>query len=127
MDIDQVQVPAGPFSCVSGAATGIGATPGTVRFRFNPAGLSAGTYTATATITTSDENVPGETTAQVTVSLSAIVGGGRVGDLNGDGIVNGADLGALLSQWGANGGPADLNGDGIVNGADIGTMLANWG
>ena len=127
MDIDQVQVPAGPFSYVSGAATGIGATPGTVRFRFNPAGLSAGTYTATATITTSDENVPGETTAQVTVSLSAIVGGGRVGDLNGDGIVNGADLGALLSQWGANGGPADLNGDGIVNGADIGTMLANWG
>ena len=37
-----------------------------------------------------------------------------------------ADLGALLSQWGAQGGPADLNGDGLVDGADLGGMLARW-
>ena len=127
LDIDQVTVPAGPFSYVSGVGNGIGATPGTVRFRFNPAGLSAGTYTATATISTSDENVPGQTTAQVTVSLSATISGGRPGDLNGDGVVNGADLGVLLSLWGSAGGPGDLNGDGIVNGADLGVLLANWG
>ena len=50
----------------------------------------------------------------------------RSADLNGDGVVDGADLGALLSQWGAQGGPADLNGDGLVDGADLGGMLARW-
>ena len=126
MDIDAVQIPSGPFSLVSGTATGIGATPGTVRVKFNPAGLAAGTYTANATVQTSDENVPGATTAQVVATLSATIGGGNPADLNGDGVVNGADLGALLSQWGQPG-SGDLNGDGIVGGADIGFMLANWG
>ena len=43
--------------------------------------------------------------------------------------VNGADLGALLSQWG----PAnvntvsDMNRDGKVDGADLGQLLASWG
>jgi len=47
-------------------------------------------------------------------------------DLNGDGVVNGADLGALLQQWGTSG-SADLNNDGIVNGADLGLLLSAWG
>ena len=47
-------------------------------------------------------------------------------DLNGDGVVNGADLGLMLSQWGLPGN-ADLNADGIVNGADLGMLLAAWG
>jgi hypothetical protein len=47
-------------------------------------------------------------------------------DLNGDGTVNGADLGLLLAGWGSPG-PADLNGDGSVNGADLGLLLASWG
>ena len=50
-----------------------------------------------------------------------------VGDLNNDGVVNGADLGDLLGAWGACPGcPADLNGDGLVDGADLGILLANW-
>ena len=50
-------------------------------------------------------------------------------DLFVDGQVNGADLGALLSQWG----PAtantvsDINRDGQVNGADLGYLLNAWG
>ncbi len=48
------------------------------------------------------------------------------GDLNGDGIVDGADLGILLNNWGGDG-PGDLNGDGIVDGADLGILLNNWG
>lgn len=47
-------------------------------------------------------------------------------DLNGDGIVNGADLAALLAAWGS-GGPADLNSDGAVDGADLASLLASWG
>ncbi|HMN96569.1 MAG TPA: hypothetical protein PKC43_09140 [Phycisphaerales bacterium] len=46
-------------------------------------------------------------------------------DLNGDGIVDGADFGILLSAWGTSG-PGDLNGDGIVDGADAGILLAAW-
>lgn len=49
------------------------------------------------------------------------------GDLNGDGVVNGADLGLLLGAWGSCPGcPADLNGDGIVDGADLGILLSTW-
>jgi formylglycine-generating enzyme required for sulfatase activity len=49
------------------------------------------------------------------------------GDLVLDGVVDGADLGALLSAWGTQAGAADLNNDGTVDGADLGTMLGHWG
>ncbi|MGA1630626.1 MAG: GC-type dockerin domain-anchored protein [Phycisphaerales bacterium] len=48
------------------------------------------------------------------------------GDLNNDGVVNGADLSILLSAWGTADPVADINGDGIVNGADLSTLLSNW-
>ncbi|MFO0894143.1 MAG: dockerin type I repeat-containing protein [Phycisphaerales bacterium] len=48
-----------------------------------------------------------------------------MGDLDGSGDVNGADLGLLLASW--NGAAADLDGDGVVNGADLGILLAAWG
>jgi hypothetical protein len=46
-------------------------------------------------------------------------------DLNGDGTVDGADLGLLLSAWGPCVGacPADLDGDGMVGGSDLGLLL----
>jgi hypothetical protein len=50
-------------------------------------------------------------------------------DLFIDRQVNGADLGAVLAQWG----PAtantasDLNRDGVVNGADLAYLLNAWG
>lgn len=53
---------------------------------------------------------------------------GSPADLNGDGVVDGADFGLLLVAWGpCEGCPADLNGDGFVNGADVGLMLVEWG
>lgn len=48
-------------------------------------------------------------------------------DQNGDGSVNGADLGILLSAWGTNDPCADLDGGGVVDGADLGSLLAAWG
>jgi hypothetical protein len=50
-------------------------------------------------------------------------------DLFVDRQVNGADLGALLSQWGpANASTvSDINRDGQVNGADLGYLLNAWG
>lgn len=46
-------------------------------------------------------------------------------DLDGDGFVDGADLGLLLGAWGLPG-PEDLNFDGIVDGADLGLLLGAW-
>ncbi|MCA9285295.1 MAG: hypothetical protein KDA22_08785 [Phycisphaerales bacterium] len=47
------------------------------------------------------------------------------GDLDGNTIVDGADLGMLLGAWGTP--DADLNGDGTTDGADLGLLLASWG
>jgi hypothetical protein len=48
------------------------------------------------------------------------------GDLNGNGRVDGADLGTLLAGWGQPG-PTDLDGNGTTDGADLGILLAAWG
>jgi hypothetical protein len=50
-------------------------------------------------------------------------------DLFRDDVVNGADLGILLAQWGvANANTvSDINHDGHVDGSDLGTLLAFWG
>ena len=48
------------------------------------------------------------------------------GDLNGDHVVDGADIGLLLGQWGSDG-TADFNSSGEVDGADLGVMLGSWG
>ena len=53
--------------------------------------------------------------------------GGLPGDLDGDGVVGGADLGLLLAAWGTADPQADLDGSGTVDGGDLGLMLANWG
>lgn len=52
-----------------------------------------------------------------------------LGDLNGDGQLNSADLGLLIALWGTDGSPqgADLNGDGNVDSADLGLLVAFWG
>jgi len=50
-----------------------------------------------------------------------------LGDLDGDGAVNAADLAALLAAWGAcDGCAADLDGDGSVGAADLSILLAAW-
>jgi len=51
---------------------------------------------------------------------------GDLADLNGDGVVDGADLGILLTAWGTSDCVADLSGDGVVDGADLGILLTTW-
>ncbi len=48
-----------------------------------------------------------------------------VGDINGDGAVNGGDLALLLGAWGS-AGAADLDGDGTVGAADLSILLGAW-
>jgi formylglycine-generating enzyme required for sulfatase activity len=51
-----------------------------------------------------------------------------VGDLDDNGIIDGADLGQLLAAWGpCQSCEADLSSNGVVDGADLGVQLGNWG
>ena len=70
-------------------------------------------------------------------ALQAVIDGLiEAADLNGDGVVNGFDLGILLGNWSIPAGapgcdgvlpcPADLNQDGFVNGIDLAMLLASW-
>lgn len=60
----------------------------------------------------------------------AILTPARPGDVNGDGVVNGADLANILGNWGAYPtgsvcGP-DLNMDGMIDGVDLTICLGDW-
>lgn len=63
----------------------------------------------------------------VAVRLARAAAG--IGDLNHDGVANGADLGVLLGAWGTSGYDcrADLDDDGTVGGGDLGILLGHWG
>jgi len=52
-----------------------------------------------------------------------------VGDLNGDGVVDTADLGLLIGNFGMSGMGivGDINGDGTVDTADLGLLVGNFG
>ncbi|MBL9149015.1 MAG: CHRD domain-containing protein [Phycisphaerae bacterium] len=47
-------------------------------------------------------------------------------DLDGNGAVDGADLGILLGNWGGTD-VGDFDNSGTVDGADLGTLLGSWG
>jgi len=51
------------------------------------------------------------------------------GDLNGDGVIDTADLGILISNFGGHGNPilGDLNDDNTVDTADLGTLISLFG
>ncbi|MFZ9688300.1 MAG: hypothetical protein ACO3DS_00520 [Phycisphaerales bacterium] len=48
-------------------------------------------------------------------------------DINGDGVVDGGDLGILFSFWGSSDPVADITRDGMINGEDLGLLLIFWG
>lgn len=54
-----------------------------------------------------------------------------LGDINGDGVVDAADLAILLGTWGpcewGSACSADLDGDGLVGPADLAILLGHWG
>ena len=82
--------------------------------------IPAGTTASQLSVRFADEN------GAVADGVISVGAGCATADLNCDGAVNGADLGALLGQWGT-AGSADLNRDGTVNGSDLGLLLGAWG
>jgi hypothetical protein len=63
---------------------------------------------------------------EVCVFVPSITPSGNPADLNGDGVVNAADLAILLGAWGS-AGPGDLDGDGVVGSSDLAVLLGAWG
>ncbi len=85
----------------------------------------------------SDDSPTGEV---VLLGELGFCGGTCPADLNGNGVVNAADLAQLLGAWGNPGCDsdddgvsdivpccADLNGNGVVNAADLAQLLGAWG
>ena len=71
-------------------------------------------------------------TAILSLAVAAPASAQCTGDLTGNGIVDGADLGTILSYWGPRTQDptsiaSDLDGNGLINGADLGLVLSNWG
>ena len=67
-------------------------------------------------------------------AMTATVGGGATGDLDGNLVVDGMDLATLLAAWGpcaplseARPCVCDLSGDGKVDAEDLASLLAAWG
>jgi len=97
--------------------------------------ISAGTHTFTA-IAEILENEPALTVDFVDSIIDGTLRFGIPGDLDGDGDVDGIDLGILLGNWSIpTGSPgcggqlpclSDINGDGVVDGFDLGILLSNW-
>lgn len=128
LDVDAALVQAPGFSVSGVQGTGLGVNSGLVTVIFDPTGLRPGLHEAPVTILTSDEDVPGETTATVVATLRVTLEGTACApaDINCSGVVDGADLGLLLANWGLPG-AGDINSDGVTNGSDLGLLLASWG
>jgi len=127
LDVDSIDGLGDRFDLVPPLPTSIGAVPGDLRVTFDTTG-ARGAYAAALTLVVTDEDLPGATFQVLGILLDVLVEAqDLLGDLDGNGTVDGADLGLLLSAWGRC--PrciADLDGDGEVNGADLGILLSAW-
>ncbi len=132
LDVDSVTfsgASASRFAMTQGLGAGLTTGNRTLRFTFNTAGATPGTYATTATVRTSDETAAGEQARNVTVSLSVEIGGGIYGDLDESGSVDSGDIAVLLIRFGSCAGscPEDLDGSGEVDAGDIGVLLLLFG
>lgn len=130
LDIDSVSftgTAASRLSLASGLGVGLTTSTRTLRFAFDTTGVTSGSYSAIATVRTSDEDILGAASRNITVNFDIVVGSGVFGDISGDGSVNSSDLGYVLADYGdcIVGVPciSDLNGDNVVDSADVGLVL----
>ncbi|MBL9149373.1 MAG: hypothetical protein JNM94_11825 [Phycisphaerae bacterium] len=125
LDIDLVSGVSGNFSISGPLPKNVGALTN-LNVAFDAVSAAPGVYHASLTLFTSDEDIPGETDGELVLDLSVTVtSDANPADINGDGNVDGADLGQLLGAW-STPGPGDINNDGIVDGADLAILLGEW-
>lgn len=132
LDVDSVAGLGPPFSAGPGLPTGIGAASVTVEVWFDSNAVGDGPYAATAVLSTSDEDLPGETTSALVVQLGVRVRT-FLGDVDDDCDVELEDLTIVLSAFGTCNGDsrfdpaADVDNNGCVDLDDLTTLLAEFG
>jgi hypothetical protein len=100
----------------------------TVELDFVASGPSAIRFESSSGSGPSEECWEGEGCLLDNISVRPL--DGCVSDVIENGVVDGADLSAVLAVWGTDGGlypRADTNGDGVVDGQDLATVLGGWG
>ncbi|MBL0926438.1 MAG: hypothetical protein IBJ11_02145 [Phycisphaerales bacterium] len=136
MNLDSITPPpASPFGLSSGVpASGIAGAASNIVLTFDT-GNPPGPYTATYTVATSDEAVPGRTFGSLLLTVNVSLSGGCVlpGDADGNGSVGANDLSLVLASFGkcpgdANYDPrANLDGNPCIGANDLSIVLANFG
>ena len=127
LDIDSVSftgTAASRLSLASGLGAGLTTGTRTLRFAFNTTGLTPGSYAAVATVRTSDEDILGAASRNITVNFDIVVGSGIFGDVNGDNMVDSGDVSIILLDFGAcSGCITDLDQSGDVDSGDVALAL----
>jgi len=102
-------------------------------FGWNSTGVATGEAVTTTSMSLPPSIAPGSYSLVVVANGIAskpvpldVLSSRCAADLNADGVVDAADLAALLGQWNSPG-KGDLNGSGMVDSADIGQLLGEWG
>lgn len=95
LDIDGVTGVAAPFGGGSPTlSSGIGSISSTIDFSFDTTGLAPGTYENLVQIDVSDEDIPGESTSSLLLTLQVVVPGGNA-DVDCDNDVDMDDVDAF--------------------------------
>ncbi len=132
LDLDGVDDLAAPFTSATAPQAGITSGAGVATVALNTDEASAGLYTDTFTVTTSDENIPGAGVHPMSATLTVRVR--RLpGDVDNDCDVELSDLTMLLAAYGACGGQAgfpweaDIDNSGCIDLGDLSALLADFG
>ena len=130
MDVDAISTPELPVSFLGGSWNNVGPFPVSLPFEIDTAGLEAGTLARSVSIQVSDEDVPGASDSQLYLTFNITITDPVTncpGDVNGDGMVDIADLLDLLAGFGTTDPMLDINGDNIVDISDLLALLADFG
>jgi hypothetical protein len=130
MDIDDISTPDAPVTFLGGMWNNVGPFPVSLPFTIDTNGLQPGTIVRSVTILTSDEDLPGEGTQSLHLTLNITVRepvSSCDGDVTGDGVTDISDLLAMLDGYGGTDPLLDLNQDGVVDINDMLALLGDYG
>jgi len=130
MDVDGISTPELPLAFLGGSWSNVGPFPVSLPFEFDTTGLEPGSLARSVTIQVSDEDLPGAVDTQLFLTFNITITDPAVacpGDVNADGVVDIADLLALLAGFGTTDPVLDINQDNIVDVGDLLALLADFG
>jgi exonuclease III len=132
LDVDSVDGATPPFQFTNGLASGIGAGSAALEFSVDTTAVGSVLLTSALQIHVSDEDIPGQSTSDLSLSIEVRVRP-VLGDVDNDCDCDLTDLTALLGAFGTCTAEAgfnrecDLDNSGCVDLGDLTTLLADFG